>query len=244
MVLQHGQHRRPSSGQGVRRAALFILTRKSPPAWLGGLFQWASLGGTRRQRLAGQRPGRRRRTGGRTFAARNTGHVHEWRARKATQRDQRSTSRNSNRQWGARAGRYRRSSGKRKSAGNRSTGRDRSTDGERGCHRRTRHVRDCGTRGRARRTGRTSRTGRTGRTGCSGSCFACRPVHACSAARFQRSRYCGRAQRYRGTAQSNASNNFDAESVEGCHRRQLSFTPSRSTRCSRTGPSFFRPTHF
>ena len=127
-----------------------------------------------------------------TFAARSTAHVRDWRARKATQRDQRSTSRNGNRQWGARACRYRRSSGKRKSAGNW------STDGERGCHRRTRHVRDWGTRGRTRRTGRT------GRTGCSGSCWrsglACRPVHACGAARFQRSRYCARAQRYRGTA--------------------------------------------
>ncbi len=222
MVLQHGQHRRPDSGQGVRRAAFFILTRKSPPAWLGGLFLVTLSSGTRHQRLAGHRPARRRRTRRRTFAACDTGHVHDWRARQATQRDQRSTSRNGNGQWGARAGRHRRSGGKRKSGRNRSTGRDRSTNGQRGCHRRARHVRDWRARGRTRRTGST---GRTGSSGSRSRDFACRPVHACGAARLQRSRRCARAQSHRGTAKSNSSNNFDAESVEGCHRRQLSFTP-------------------
>ncbi len=75
---------------------------KKPPGSIRGASSSAPAPGARRQRLAGHRPARRRRTGRRTFTAGHAGHVHDRRARQTAQRDQRSTSRNGNGQWGAR----------------------------------------------------------------------------------------------------------------------------------------------
>jgi len=189
-------------------------------------------------RLTGLRPLRRRRIYRRALTSGGAGQVRDHGTRNAgtcaAKRNQRCTGRNN---------RDNRSSCRQGSTGrNRSAGRDRSarreggTRGERersaGGNRRsdwcTGHVSDRCTRGRRRnthcrdrRTAGDCRTASGGRR--TGTDLACRALDAGVATRYQRGGSRVRAQRHCGTAQSDAGNHFDVESIEDCHRRQLPF---------------------
>ncbi len=184
--------------------------------------------GTRYHRLAGHWAAGRRRARRGAFAPCDTGHVRDRGAGHSAQRNQRSAGRNGCGQWGTR--RNRSTGGKRKPA------RDGSAEWERRSHRRTGHVRDWGTCRRARRTCSTGSTGsggttRSGDPGAPAARLPARrlrpPIRTCMRRRpFSRGAATAAGlSASRGTAKSNASNNFDADSAEGCHRRPLSLAP-------------------
>jgi hypothetical protein len=188
---------------------------------------------TGQERLAGHGSTCRRGTGRRSLAP-DTGQVSEYRTRhrsaRRPERDQRSTHGDRS------ASRNGRASGNRGASGNGCTGRnghasgnwgasrDRSASGNRRNRCRTGHSSDRSASRRSRSTHRSARrSARDGRrTGkCRRTDFARSSLYARVAARYQRRGCRVRAQRYRGPEQPNAGNDFDVESVKGCHRRQL-----------------------
>lgn len=161
---------------------------------------------TGQERLAGHGSTCRRGTGRRSLAP-DTGQVSEYRTRHRSasrpQRNQRGASRN-------RHGKRSTTSGRNRSArGNWGTGWNR---------RRTSHSGDRGAR-RGRRN--THLRNHRGAGDCWRTDFTRGSLDARVAARHQRGSCRVRAQRYRSPAQPDAGNDFDAESVESSHRRQL-----------------------
>jgi hypothetical protein len=200
-----------------RTAGRYERQKKRPRVRPGGATSSPLLHRTRQDRLTGHGAAFRRRTGGRALTA-NPAREHSTRNRspRPSKRNQWSTGRN-NRYWGA--CRNWSTRGNRSASRHRSASGNRSAGGNRRSRCRTAHIGEWSTSRHARR--RAAGRCRRAAGDCRGSDFARGALHARVAACLQRRGCHIRAQRYRCSEQPNASNDFDAESVEGCHRRQL-----------------------